>query len=328
MLFSAFLNDSAFSAYWILYGPALVDSRMTASTPAHSRRRMVARAELAGSALCFGLMAILARKLTMPDMGFSAGHLAVLRFVVGALASLLAFALIPGLYRPSNYRLLVTRGLSGGAVVVLYFYALAHIPAGEAGILYNVFPVIAVAMSLAIFRERPTIHLWLAILAASLGVVLVLSQGHLGLGLGLGRGELAALAAAVFAATSANAIRAARHTENAATIFFYFCLAGLPVVLPFALSPWPGLLHGGLGAWGLAILMSLLALGGQLLMSEAYGALSVSEAAVWLQLLPIVQYLLAMPLLGERATGAGLVGVLITVAGVAYGTVLGHRARA
>ncbi|WP_243305362.1 DMT family transporter [Geothrix oryzisoli] len=299
---------------------------MPASIALQSRRRLVARVELAGSAFCFGLMAILARKLTLPGLGFTAGHLAVLRFVVGALVSLAAFGLIPGLYRPRHYRLLVTRGLSGGAVVVLYFYALAHIPAGEAGILYNVFPVIAVVMSLALFKERPTIHLWLAILAASLGVVMVLGQGHLGLG--LGRGELAALAAAVFAATSANAIRAARHTENAATIFFFFCLAGLPVVVPFALSPWPSLFHGGLGAWGLAVLMSLLALGGQILMSEAYGTLSVSEAAVWLQLLPIVQYLLAVPMLGERATGAGLAGVLITVAGVAYGTILGHRRRA
>lgn len=292
-------------------------------TPAQSRRRMAARAQLAGSALCFGLMAILARKLTLPGMGFTAGHLAVLRFMVGAVLSLAAFGLIPGLYRPSNYRLLVTRGLSGGAVVVLYFYALAHIPAGEAGILYNVFPVIAVALSLVLFKERPTIHLWLAILAASLGVALVLSQGHLGFG--FGRGQLAALGAAVFAATSANAIRAVRHTDNAATIFFFFCIAGLPVVLPFALTPWPG---GGLGPWGLAILMSLLAYGGQMLMSEAYGTLSVSEAAVWLQLLPIVQYLLAVPLLGERATGPGLAGVLITVAGVAYGTVMGHRQRA
>ena len=267
-------------------------------------------------------MAILARKLTLPGMGFTAGHLAVLRFVVGALLSLAAFGLIPGLYRPSNYRLLIMRGLSGGAVVVLYFYALAHIPAGEAGILYNVFPVIAVALSLVIFKERPTFHLWLAILAASLGVGLVLSQGHLGFG--FGRGQLAALGAAVFAATSANAIRAVRHTDNAATIFFFFCIAGLPVVLPFALTPWPG----GLAPWGLAVVMSLLAYGGQLLMSQAYGTLSVSEAAVWLQLLPIVQYLLAVPLLGERATGAGLAGVLITVAGVAYGTVLGHRRRA
>jgi drug/metabolite transporter (DMT)-like permease len=294
---------------------------MTAFTPAQLRRRRLARVQLAGSALCFGLMAILARKLTLPGMGFTAGHLAVMRFVVGALLSLAAFGLLPGLYRPSNYRLLVTRGLSGGAVVVLYFYALAHIPAGEAGILYNVFPVIAVVMSLVIFQERPTVHLWLAILAASLGVVLVLSQGHVGLG--FGRGQLAALAAAVFAATSANAIRAVRHTDNAATIFFFFCVAGLPVVLPFALAPLPG----GLLPWGLALLMSLLAYGGQMLMSEAYGTLSVSEAAVWLQLLPITQYLLALPLLGERVTAPGLAGVLITVAGVAYGTVLGHRRR-
>jgi hypothetical protein len=91
---------------------------MPALIAAQSRRRMVARAELAGSAVCFGLMAILARKLTLPGMGFTAGHLAVLRFVVGALVSLAAFGLIPGLYRPNNYRLLVTRGLSGGAVVV------------------------------------------------------------------------------------------------------------------------------------------------------------------------------------------------------------------
>lgn len=295
---------------------------MIAFTPAQSRRRMAARGQLAGSALCFGLMAILARKLTMPDMGFTAGHLAVLRFVVGALFSLAAFGLIPGLYRPSNHRLLVMRGLSGGAVVVLYFYALAHIPAGEAGILYNVYPVVAVALSLVIFQERPTIHLWLAILAASLGVAMVLSQGHLGLG--FGRGQLAALAAAVFAATSANAIRAVRHTDNAATIFFFFCMAGLPVVLPFALTPWPG----GASPWALAVLMSLLAYAGQLLMSEAYGTLSVPEAAIWLQLLPIVQYLLAVPLLGERITLPGLAGVLITVAGVTYGTVLGHRKRA
>ncbi len=283
---------------------------------------MMARAELAGSALCFGLMAILARKLTLPGMGFTAGHLSVLRFLVGILLSLAAFGLIPGLYRPSNYRLLVTRGLSGGAVVALYFYALAHIPAGEAGILYNMFPVIAVALSLVVFKERPTIHLWLAILAASLGVVLVLGQGHAGLA--FGRGELAALAAAVFAALSANAIRAVRHTDNASTIYFFFCLAGLPVVLPFALTALPG----GLLPWALAILMSLLAYGGQILMSRAYGTLSVAEAAVWLQLLPIVQYLMAVPLLGERVTGPGLGGVLLTVVAVAYGTVLGSRGRA
>lgn len=295
---------------------------MPSLTPAQSRRRRVARVELAGAALCFGLMAVLARKLTLPGMGFTAGHLAVLRFVVGALISLAAFGLIPGLYRPSNHRLLVTRGLSGGAVVALYFYALAHIPAGEAGILYNVYPVIATALSLVLLRERPSVHLWLALLAASAGVAMVLGQGRLGFG--FGRGEWAALGAAVFAATSANAIRAVRHTDNAATIFFFFCVAGLPVVLPFALTALPG----GFVPWVLAIFMSVLAYAGQMLMSDAYGTLAVAEASVWLQLLPIFQYLLAVPLLAERVTVAGLSGVLITVAGVAYGTVLGSRKRA
>ena len=297
---------------------------MPTATAALARSRALARLELAAAALCFGLMAILARKLSLPGMGFSAGHLSVIRFVVGILLSLAAFRIWPGLYRPGNYRLLVLRGFSGGLVVVLYFYALAHIPAGEAGILYNLFPVFATVLSLFLFRERPTIHLLVAVLAASAGVVLVLGQGGAALALRLGAGEAAALAAAVFAAVSANAIRAARPTDNAPTIFFFFCLAGLPVVVPFALAPWPA----GLLPWSVALLMSLLAFGGQLLMAEAYGALSVAEAAIWLQLMPVVQYLLAVPLLGEQATVAGLGGVALTVTGVAYGTALGHRRRA
>ena len=297
---------------------------MPTATAALSRSRVLARLELAAAALCFGLMAILARKLSLPGMGFSAGHLSVIRFVVGILLSLAAFRIWPGLYRPGNYRLLVLRGFSGGLVVVLYFYALAHIPAGEAGILYNLFPVFATVLSLFLFRERPTIHLLVAVLAASAGVVLVLGHGGAALVLRLGAGEAAALAAAVFAAVSANAIRAARPTDNAPTIFFFFCLAGLPVVLPFALDPWPL----GLAPWLVAFLMSLLAFGGQLLMAEAYGALSVGEAAIWLQLMPVVQYLLAVPLLGEQATAMGLAGVGLTVSGVAYGTILGHRRRA
>jgi drug/metabolite transporter (DMT)-like permease len=286
---------------------------------AASTRTLFARLALVASAVCFGLMAVLARKLTQAGMGFSPGHLSVLRFAVGVLVCLVAFRCRPGLYAPRNYRLLIARGITGGLVVVLYFDALAHIRAGEAGIIYNLFPVFATAMSLYLFKERPTIHLLLAVALASLGVVLVLGQGTVRLG--VGRGELAALAAAFFAATSANAIRGLRPTNNATTIFFFFSLVGLPVVAPFALSPWPR--H--LVPWLLAMLMSVAALGGQLLMAEAYGTLSVSEAAIWLQLMPIATYLLAVPVLGEAMSGFGLAGILITVAGVAYGTILGHR---
>jgi drug/metabolite transporter (DMT)-like permease len=284
--------------------------------------KLRARVLLLLSAASFGLMAVLARLLGARAGGFSAGQLTVIRFVVGAAVSLVAFRVRPGLYRPRNRRLLWTRGVSGGIVVVLYFLALQRIPAGEAGMLYNLFPVIATALSIRAFGERPTVHLLLALLLATGGVVLVLGNGSLRLG--LGAGEAFAVGAAVFAAFSAVVIRTMRATDNAATIFFYFCLGGMPVALPFALGPWPS----GASLWAIAGVMGLAAFAAQLLMTEAYGALSVGEAAVWLQLTPLAQYLLAAALLGERVSAAGAAGIAIGVAGVAYGTVLGHAPRA
>jgi drug/metabolite transporter (DMT)-like permease len=64
----------------------------------------------------------------------------------------------------------------------------------------------------------------------------------------------------------------------------------------------------------------------QLLMTEAYGALSVPEAAIWQQLTPIASYLWALTL-GEGIDAVTMVGVLLGVAGVVYGSVLGHRPR-
>jgi drug/metabolite transporter (DMT)-like permease len=281
--------------------------------------RALARLQLLGSAVCFGLMAVLARRLSRGPTGFTPGQLAVVRFAVGAAVSLVAFRLRPGLYRPRERGLLWTRGISGGIVVVLYFLALARIPAGEAGMLYNLFPVVATGMAVVAFGERPTVHLARGLLAATAGVILVLGGGSLSIGFGWGEGF--AVVAALFAAFSSVVIRAMRATENAPTIFFYFCLGGLPIALPFALDPWP---HG-LAPWALAALMGLAAYGAQVLMSEAYGTLQIGEAAVWLQLTPLAQYLLAAPLLGEAISLPGMIGIIIGVAGIAWATALGRR---
>ncbi len=287
--------------------------------------RPLARLAMLASGVCFGLMAVLARRLSRGPDHFSAGQLTVVRFVFGAAASLAYFRLSPGIYRPVNRRLLFSRGISGGLVVVLYFSALSRIPAGEASLLYNLFPVIATVMSFFIFGERPTAHLVTALGVATAGVGLVLAgdPGAARLGAGLGLGELLALGAAFFAATSAVVIRAMRATDNAPTIFFWFCLGGMPVALPFALGPWPG----GREAWLAAAALGAVSMAAQVLMTEAYGALSVAEAAVWLQLTPLATYLMAVPLLGEHPTAVGLAGVVLGVAGVAYASVLGHAPR-
>lgn len=291
-----------------------------ADADAHQARR-AARLRLLGSALAFGVMAVLARWLSRGPGGFGAGQLSVIRFAFGALVSLAAFRLHPGLHRPQNLRLLFSRGVSGGIVVVLYFLALARIPAGEAGMLYALFPVIATGMSAAAFRERPTVHLAVGLALATAGAVLVLGNGSLALGVGVG--EALALAAAGFAALSAVVIRAMRATENAPTIFFYFCVGGLPIALPFARGPWPS----DPRLWAVALLMAAAAWAAQLWMSEAYGALTVPEAAAWLQLTPLAQVVLAALLLGERMAPAALGGVLVAVVGVAWGSVRGRRSR-
>lgn len=273
---------------------------------------------LLGTAVSFGLMAVLARKLAAAH-AFTAGQLSIVRFGAGAIFSLTAFRLGLARYAPVNRRLLWSRGISGGIVVVLYFLALARIPAGEAGMLYNLFPVIATALSVPAFGEKPTVHLLLGLVVATSGVALVLGGGSLSLG--LGAGELLALGAAFFAAVSAVTIRAMRATDNAATIFFYFCLGGLPVAAPFALDPWTL----APGPWALALLMALCAYAAQVTMAEAYGTLTVPEAAIWLQLTPIAQVALAAPLLGEVLPAASLVGVVVGVAGVVWGSVMGSR---
>jgi len=282
-------------------------------------RRSGARAQLFAAGVLFGLMAALTRLCNTG--GFSAGQVATVRFAAGVLLTLGLFVHRPGTFAPVKHWLLATRGALGGLAAFLYFVSLSRIPAGEATLLNNTFPVFATILSFFTLGERPTLHLALALSVTTGGVFLVLGGGTAGFGLGWG--EAAGIASALLGAGAVTSIRALRATDNAPTIFFAFCLGGLAVSWPFSFGPWPTdpLL------WILAVagvgVSSFLA---QLLMTHAYGALTVPEAAVWQQLTPVASYLWALALLDERVTGLGAVGVLLGAGGVAYGSVLGHRA--
>jgi drug/metabolite transporter (DMT)-like permease len=283
------------------------------------RRRAAARLQLMGSALSFGLMAALARLGSRDAASFTAAQMSAVRFAVGALLALALFRLRPGTYRPVRHGLLVTRGMLGGVAALLYFVALSRIPAGEATLLNNTFPVIATVLSYFTLGERPTVHLALALALVTGGVLLVVGPGSAALGLGVG--ELAGIASAFLGAGAVTSIRVLRSTDNAPTIFFAFCLGGLACSAPFAMRSWPSdpLL------WAAAVGAGAVSFVAQILMTHAYGALTVSEAALWQQLNPIASYGWALVLLGERLSRLGAIGVLLGVGGVAYGTILGHR---
>jgi drug/metabolite transporter (DMT)-like permease len=279
---------------------------------------MSARVQLFLSTVTFGLLAALTR--IAAKGGFSAGQISVLRFSVGIVLTLAWFGLRPGTFAPVKHRLLLTRGALGGLAALLYFVSLARIPAGEATLLNNTFPIVATVIAFITLGERPTIHLALGLVLASVGVFLVLGGGNISFALGLG--ELAGIASAVLGAAAVTAIRVLRATDNAPTIFFAFCLGGLAVSWPLALGPWPT----DVTVWAVALLgVGTTSFAAQMLMTHVYGALSVPEAAIWQQLGPSASYLWALVLLDERLAPIGVVGVALGAVGVVYGSVLGSQ---
>jgi drug/metabolite transporter (DMT)-like permease len=281
-------------------------------------QRARARALLFGSSVFFGLSAVLVRLAT--GGGMNGGQVTLVRFVVGLGGILAWFWARPGTFRPANRPLLVSRGAFGAASALMYFLALERIPAGQATLLNNTFPIWAVLLSFFLLDERPTGHLAVALVIASAGVFLVLGGG--GFSLHLGAGQVLALVSAITGGAAVTSMRKLRATDNAPTIFFAFAIGGILAGVPFASGGWPS----SPLAWGAAAAVGVAAFIAQLLMTEAYGALSVPEAALWQQLTPIASYLWALTL-GEGIGWSTAAGVLLGVAGVVYGSVLGHEPR-
>ncbi len=277
-----------------------------------------ARLLLFGAGVLFGLSAVLARFASLA--GMSGGQVTLARFAVGMAAVAGLFVARPGTFRPVRRWLLVSRGAFGGLAALLYFLSIERIPAGEATLLNNTFPIWGVLLSLFLLGERPTIHLAVALALASGGVFLVL--GGRGMHLHLGTGEVLGIVSAMAGGFAVTSIRALRATDNAPTIFFAFAVGGFAVSIPYGLSPWPSSAVPYVATLAVGVVAFL----AQLLMTEAYGTLSVPEAALWQQLTPVASYLWALTL-GERIGVTTVLGVLLGVAGIVYGSVLGHRPR-
>jgi drug/metabolite transporter (DMT)-like permease len=286
---------------------------------AHEAARARARLLLFASAVLFGLSAVLVRLATRA--GMTGGQATLVRFAVGLAAVLSIFVARPGQFRPTRPWLLAARGFFGGVAALLYFMSIERIPAGEATLLNTTFPIWAVILSLLVLNERPTLHLGLALVLASAGVFLVLGGTRVSLGLGMG--ELLGITSGMCGGIAVTSIRALRATDTKApTVFFAFSVGGLLVSIPYALGPWTT----SPAAWLLALGVGVSSFGAQLAMTEAYGALSVPEAALWQQLTPIATFLWALGI-GERIGWRTMLGVVLGVGGIFYGSILGHRPR-
>jgi drug/metabolite transporter (DMT)-like permease len=274
------------------------------------------------SATCFAGMALAAR---LASRTLPAGEVTLMRFAIMLLPLLLVREWRREALRFQRLDLLIYRGVFGGVAVLLYFFAIAHVPVGVATLLNYSSPVFSVLFASLFLGERVEPRLLLPAAAAMAGVWLV-STGRAGAGGGsFSRWEVVGLISAVLSGAAVTAIRAARRSESSWAIFGSFSIFGLVVAAPFGVASFrpPTALEwlylAGVGGFSIAA---------QLLMTYAYRWVTNLQAGVIAQVTVVLSLAAGALLLDERLSARGIAGSALTLAGVVGVVVLGSTPRA
>ena len=134
--------------------------------------------------------------------------------------------------RTNVLKLHVQRSAINFVGMVLWFYALALIPLGQAVALHFTMPLFIVLLAALFLGERVGAGRWATTAAGFAGVLIVLRPG----GVEIGPPALAVLGSAVFYGAAVIAIKMLTRTESAAVITFYshlimVVLAAIPTVV-------------------------------------------------------------------------------------------------
>jgi drug/metabolite transporter (DMT)-like permease len=192
----------------------------------------------------------------------------------------------------SNTKGLILRGVFGTLSMACAFYALSHIPIGDAAVLHHTSPIFVAILSTFFLGERGGWPLGALILGALAGAILVI-QPELNF---FNFAGLIGLISAAFAAAAYTTIKYLHSTENSWRIALWFTLIASLGSLPFTIyyfempTLFTGLALVGAGLFGTVaqILMTMaykwdeasrlssLTYGG-LIVSFAYGALFWGE---------------------------------------------------
>ncbi len=263
---------------------------------------------MTASALCFALMALAAKLATRRLPG---DQVAFIRF---------AFMLVPLAIIPSAWRgawtwrrldLLLYRGLFGGVAVLLYFFAIEHLPVGLATLLNYSSPIWSVLFASLFLGEQ--VDRRLAFPAGLALAGLILAAGVRPSGLRLGWWEAAGFVSAILSGAAVAAIRAARRSEGSWAIYNSFTIFGLLVTAPFGLR---GFVRPLPGEWALLAAVGAASVMAQLLMTWAYRWLTNLQAGILAQLTVVTSLLIGWLLLGDRLTGLQWLGCGLALAGV------------
>ena len=262
--------------------------------------------------------------------------LALLRYAIG-LACLLPFAM-PYVVRrgsrtaaramvPDLLPMAVLGVVQFAAVIALLNYGLQHVGAGQAALIFSLFPLLTLLLSTALGHDRITPVLLSGVLLSIAGVALSLAPKLGGSHLGHWWGELAVLASAVLGAACSVLYRPYLRRHAALPVSAWAMAASVAALAVLALSEnWPARLPAlSAQAWGVAAFIGLSSGAGYFLWLYALKHESPARVTVFLALNPVTAALLGALLLGEPLTPMVTFAVALIACGLALALRPGKR---
>ena len=125
------------------------------------------------AAVCFTVMGVLV-KAAGRRFAMSHYELVFWRVMVAVLVLGLQAALFKRSLKTPHLKAHIGRGLTGTAGLVLFFYGITHLPLATAITLNYTSAVFLALLSVLVYRERPPLRIWLALLAGLGGIALIL----------------------------------------------------------------------------------------------------------------------------------------------------------
>jgi drug/metabolite transporter (DMT)-like permease len=291
--------------------------------------------------LSSALFAVMATSTKAVTRRLPGPEVALVRFLAGVLATVVAVAAGRARLAPRRWRWLLLRGLFGGSAVVAYFASIRAVPVGLATLLNQTQPVYALLFSWALLGERPRRSALGALVLTLAGVAVIVEFPALSLGLGSRAGaalDLRGVALGVFSAVASGvavtSVRAARRPdplvppESAWTVFFSFTFLGALVTLQWVLPPIGTWMAPAPREWALLAVVAASSVTAQLVMTEALGHLTATRGGVIAQITVPMTVVLGMVLLGDSLSASFVAGAARTFAGVGLAVVASPSRRA
>lgn len=268
------------------------------------------------SGVLFGFLPILVKWGNHHDLG--AVQTAFCRFAIALVGIALLHYWGPQKIKIVNLEPLLWRGILGGLTVLLYFMTLQLTTAAKGTLLNYTYSIWANVFGVLFLKHKTPKGFALILLAAAVGVWLVLGVSFDRFGWGDLTGVLSGMAAGGGVA----AIKVARKTDNALTVFgsftlFGFLFAGMGLLFfPFLGGFFTNLGRfqplDGTGFW-ILLIMGLCAMGAQLLFTHGYGYTSFSMGTLLSLITPILAAFLGWVLLGEPLTPHFILGTFLVL---------------